>query len=83
MKQKASVIIFKELSVAKKYLGRESAPLSRLSKLTDNRQTDFLSLNKIIFWLFLKLETFVVFSGCINYSMVCYKIIYLFFKVQL
>ena len=35
--------------------------LSRTSILTCNRQIDFLSLNKLRFWLFLMLETFVVF----------------------
>ena len=42
--------------------------LSRTSKLPGNRQIGFLSLNKLRFWLFLMLETFVVFLGYIVYN---------------
>ena len=37
--------------------------LSRAPNLMGNRQINFLSLNKLRFWLFLMLETFVVTEG--------------------
>ena len=46
--------------------------LSRRSKLIGNREIDFLSLNKLRFWLFLMLEIFVVFWGHIVYNMLFY-----------
>ena len=75
-------IIFKGLSVAKKYLRGNSALLSRTFKLTSNRETGFLSLNKVRCCLFLVLETFVAFLRYIIYSMPFYETINMFFKVQ-
>ena len=42
--------------------------LSRTSKLTSNRQIDFLSLKKLRFWHFLMSEIFLVFVGYIVYK---------------
>ena len=56
--------------------------LSRTSKLMDNRETDFVSLKKLRFWLFLMLEMFLVCWEHIGYNMLFYNIIDMFFKVQ-
>ena len=56
--------------------------LSRTSKLPGNRQIGFLSLNKLRFWLFLMLETFVVLLEYLVYNVIFYSIIDMFFKVQ-
>ena len=49
----------------------------------DIREIDFLSLNKLRFWLFLVLEIFVVFWGHIVCNMIdVFSIIDVFFKVQ-
>ena len=42
--------------------------LYRTFRITGNRQIEFLSLDKLRFWLFLILETFVVFLGYIVYN---------------
>ena len=46
-----------------------------------NSQIDFLTLNKLRFWLFL-LKTFVVFWGQVVYNMLFYNITDIFLKVQ-
>ena len=48
----------------------------------DNRETDFVSLKKLRFWLFLMLEMFLVCWEHIGYNMLFYNIIDMFFKVQ-
>ena len=54
--------------MVKKYFGRDCAPLSRASKLTGNRQIEFLSLSQLRFQIFDMLETFVVFLGYIVFQ---------------
>ena len=47
------------------------------SILMCNRQIDFLSLKKLRFWLFLMLETFIVFLGHIVYNMLFFTILFI------